>query len=92
MYKCKYIQMFLAMLFHTGDLFLKVGYLLPATQFKEGILMPALGSIFASKAGDKAGTDDRPGHMTSPAMSVTRPTYVLWTFIGRGDDATLEYC
>ena len=29
--------------------------------------MPALGSIFASKAGDKAGTGDRPGHMTSPA-------------------------
>ena len=56
------------MLFHTGDLFLKVGYLLPTTQFKEGILMPALGSIFASKAGDKAGTGDRPGHMTSPAV------------------------
>ena len=30
--------------------------------------MPALGSIFASKAGDKAGTGDRPGHMTSPAL------------------------
>ena len=29
--------------------------------------MPALGSIFATKAGDKAGTGDRPGHMTSPA-------------------------
>ena len=72
MYKCKYIQMFLAMLFHTGDLFLKVGYLLPTTQFKAGILMPALGSIFASKAGDKVGTGDRPGHMTSPVPKSPR--------------------
>ena len=37
--------------------------------------MPALGSIFASKAGDKAGTGDRPGHMTSPALS--HPTIAL---------------
>ena len=32
--------------------------------------MPALGSIFATKAGDKAGKGDRPGHMTSPVMTI----------------------
>ena len=46
-----YSDVFSIVFSHGRSYFVKAGNLLPGTQFKEGNLMPALGGIFASKAG-----------------------------------------